>query len=144
MQVDLIDVMGDDLRVAYIAGLIDADGCLSINKVDEGRYAPSLSFVNTHLPLVKLIQSEYGGYIQQKKKFNGNHADVYELNIRDAPQLIEATTDLIPFLIYKEQKARLVHEYAVSIFLNHGKKLTNSIIEYRKDIMERWRLVNEC
>lgn len=139
MQAELIDVMGDDLRVAYIAGLIDADGCLSINKTDEGRYAPSLSFVNTHLPLVELIQQRYGGHIQKKKKISNNHADVYELNIRDANELSVAVNSLIPFLIYKRKKAELVEEYALSIIKNQNKKLSEETKAVRSDIMLRWR-----
>ena len=143
MKVELIDVMGDDLRVAYIAGLIDADGCLSINKVGEGRYAPSLSFVNTSTVLIELVQKEFGGFIHKKKKVSDNHADVYELNIRESLPLLKATAELIPFLIFKEKKARLVHEYAASIYLNGGKKLSKGVVKERLEILKRWEKVNE-
>ena len=141
MEAVYVDHMGDDLRVAYIAGLIDADGCVAINKVDEGRYAPCLSFVNTSLDLVYLIQDRFGGNIQQKKKVSKNHADVFELQIRDSKELAHALHILIPFLRYKKKKAELAKEYVWSIMDNKKKKLSVETKETRKEILHRWRLL---
>lgn len=130
-----------EVTYAYIAGLIDADGCLTLMKVDEGRYAPCLSFVNTSLDLIEFCQKHLNGKYYQKKSTGKNHADVYELFIRQNLDLIFACDKLIPYLRYKKEKAYLIKEYAVSIRDNKNKNRTSEMKEYRQDIVDRWKLL---
>lgn len=134
--------MGEfELKASYVAGLIDADGCLGINKVDEGRHSPCLSFVNTSPDLIDLVHKFLGGHIHKKKKISPNHADVYEIQIRDSIQLIEAINKIESFLVYKKIKAGVVKKYAMSIIDNRNKNRTKKVLQERIDIITEWNSI---
>lgn len=117
---------------AYLAGLVDADGCLSLCKVDKGRHQPALSFVNTSIELVTLFSQEFGGRVYAKTP------GVYEVIVRKSEDVTEACERLIPFLIFKKDKAMLVKAFAESVMSNKNCKLTPDVIKHREGILSEW------
>lgn len=125
-----------EVNIAYLAGLIDADGHVGIHKVDKGRFAPVLSFVNTDEELMKFVGSYLFGSYRTKKKYSNKHATIYEYQVREAKALIHGLTLILPYLKSKRTKALYVLEYAESILDNKGKKLTPEVISYRREIKD--------
>ena len=127
------------IELAYIAGLLDADGSFILSKVEDGRYTPSVAFTNCHLPTVERIQSRFGGHISKKRVVLDSHTQCYWLQIRESNDVVNACEMLKPYVSQKAQKLLLVQEYAQSILDNQGKKLSEEIKAYRKGIYDRYK-----
>lgn len=130
MKAELIDHI-------YLAGLIDADGCVSLNKVDEGRYAPCLSFVNTSKELIDLFEKHFGGHTAIKKH-KEPQKPTYEISVRKASEVVFALNQIIPWLRYKKKKALIVRDYAYSIMKNENRKLGPDVKATRKVLRKMW------
>lgn len=129
-----------EVKLAYLAGLIDADGCISLNRVDGSRRIPALSFVNTSKELIDLFHDELGGYIYIKKH-KYPHKPTYEISIRKSEVLLEALNKIEPYLIYKKPKLLIAKEYVISL-INHKRKWrTEDIIKERQDLYNKWKLL---
>lgn len=129
-----------EVKLAYLAGLIDADGCISLNKTEGDRRTPCLSFVNTSEELIKLFQDELGGHVHIKPHKHPQKP-VYEVQIRKPETLIKALDKIEPFLIYKKPKLLLAKEYAFSILKHKYQNRTELILKEREDIYNKWKLL---
>lgn len=127
-----------EVKLAYLAGLIDADGCVSLAKVGEGRRSPCLSFVNTSKELIDIFHKELGGYIF-RKQHKYPQKPTYEIQIRKPETFILASEKLEPYLIYKKNKLLIAKEYALSILKYKGKKRTTDIKNERERIYSKWK-----
>lgn len=109
----------DVKHISYLAGLIDADGCVALTRNGDRR-VPSLSFVNTSRELVKLFEDRYGGYVYEKQ---WKTKPTFEWNLRDRQSLQAALTELIPELILKKKKAEILLKYVETIISNRDRKV---------------------
>jgi hypothetical protein len=104
------------VEAAYIAGIIDGEGCLTIHskpsislkKARSGRHFDiRLQIVNTNEPLMQWLCSKIGGYIYGKAKRLPNEKPIFRLTLYSngcrwlLPQIK-------PFLIVKEQECSLI------------------------------------
>lgn len=127
-----------EVTYAYLAGLVDADGCIGINTVTGDRRVPCLSFVNTSRGLIDLFQEELGGhaYIRQHKH---PAKPTYEIQIRKPETVIEALSKIEPYLRYKKNKSVIAREYAESVIRHKKKWRTPEIIAEREEIWNKWK-----
>ena len=70
----------DELTLAYIAGVFDAEGSVMIG-MNNGNYRLSVSLGNTKREIVDLFNSLFPGYIQIRKYDNPEHNDLYIWNV---------------------------------------------------------------
>ena len=68
------------MKLGYLAGLIDGEGCVSVD--ERGR--PTLTVTNTFEPLVTALQAQFGGiiHIRAYKNPARAHKTVYTWRIR--------------------------------------------------------------
>lgn len=105
---------------SYAAGMIDADGCISVNELvreNKTQYQPHVSISNTSLPLVKWFVSHFGG-VWRKASWvhqNGETYRGYEWIIRDQKHIGRFLRLILPYLILKRSQAESMLEY-VSLF----------------------------
>lgn len=133
MNVDLIDL-------AYIGGLIDADGHVGLHKVEEGRYCPSLSFVNTDRDLVELFQKYLNGNIYIKHSKNKNWSPTYEIIVRNKSDLVKAADLIEPYLRIKKNRLILARKYSQTMLDNAGyHKVPESVLKEREEIVRLWK-----
>lgn len=100
-----------EISLDYLAGMVDADGCISINKRKANptcrtinpTYSPSLSVSNTDQQLLFALQEQYGGHIC---KDNGVYAK-WEIMSGGACELLES---LVPKLRIKRRQASICIE----------------------------------
>lgn len=101
----------------YIAGFIDADGCITIRKAKpSGKskspcYLPVVYIVNTKIKVLKEIQKVYGGNIYKKKRFNYNSKPIYSLNLDGFSKAFPILQDLAKRLFIKKHIVKKVLEY---------------------------------
>ena len=99
-----------DMNAAYVAGLIDGEGCIHLDatgrtykaRVSVGMSAPAL-------PLLQSLQEEWGGTLYQARKANDRWAAAYtwHLTSESAEALIRAVR---PYLRLKVKQADLALE----------------------------------
>lgn len=90
-------------KLAYLAGLIDADGCIRINK--ENRI--QIDVTNTQLGMIEWVKENFGGRIafeEKSKKFDG-WSDCYRIEIRKTKDVVKILEAIKPYLTIKQEKA---------------------------------------
>lgn len=99
---------------AYLAGLIDGEGCISIfrHKNDGCRddhysYRPLVQVAMVYKPLIKMLQAQYGGKYKETKPRDGVRRGYATWTLRGG-NCIELLRNLEPLLIAKREEARHV------------------------------------
>lgn len=135
-------------QLAYLAGIIDGEGCFYVGKVKQGKYGSGYQFHttikvdNTHRPLIDFLNQTFGGkreYSYWKK--NPNHKPVYAWY--SAGMMLDYICPLIlPYLIVKKQQCELMIEIRKTYKNIGSKRLPQNIIDARLDIISKMRKLN--
>jgi hypothetical protein len=103
------DMDNSELSLAYIAGLFDGEGCISIDKASkQGKDHPRFQLHTTiHLregDVLKQIQKIFGGSLRPNKIRNPNHALTWRwrLSSKKAMYFLKC---IYPFLCFKRKQA---------------------------------------
>jgi hypothetical protein len=107
--------MANEIDNAYIAGIIDGEGTVELQKyVNWNTYdeleKPICSIANTHMYVLCWIQDRFGGLLKQQRSTGYGKKRCYVLRFRRAEieVLLEAVS---PYLIIKKKKALKVLQY---------------------------------
>lgn len=97
-----------EIEKAYIAGIIDGEGSIMLQRIHKNEYpSPCVSIASTSLELLEWIKFSIGkGKIISKKNYNPEiHKDCYSYILRrnDAINLIQ---EIYPYLIINSKKNR--------------------------------------
>lgn len=133
------------LSLDYIAGFVDADGCIGIYKRKpsiSGRtvnpsYAPELTVANTYEPLLLALKEQFGGFITYDSR-NG-HCARWGVSCKQAESLLTA---LVPRLQIKYQQAILCLELIALI--GNGSRILGSNRTVDSEVAQRERLYQRC
>lgn len=98
-QMKEYDATPEELDRAYIAGILDGEGSLTIRQRPTGSLDFWITVVNTCSPLLERIKSFYGGSIHARKQIEGRQ-QIYALTLsgREAIRLI---SEVVPYSIVK-------------------------------------------
>ncbi|EKQ55459.1 MULTISPECIES: LAGLIDADG family homing endonuclease [unclassified Clostridium] len=121
-----------DLEKAYIAGIIDGEGSIMLQRFHYNEYpSPCISIASTTYELLYWIKSVIGkGVIKQKKNYdNFKHKDCYSyiLKYNDAIKLLK---EIYPFLIINSKRKR------AELILNKYKSLTPRNGRYSDELLK--------
>lgn len=99
---------------AYMAGLMDAEGCFSIYKValkPSGRlvYQPRIVISSVDLPLIKWLVATFGGFYTSHVPKKGRVW--YQWNRNGRKSATEFLSDIIPYLRVKKQEALILKKF---------------------------------
>lgn len=122
--------MEENLRYAYLAGLFDGEGTITltrINSSDKFR-APILSMSSTSLNLLELCKSTFGGHISKQKVYKDHYKQAWSWKIAHNAAL-EAATKLLPFIQEPEKKRRL------QLLITRYKLVTNRGGHYSEELL---------
>ncbi|MCP5375212.1 MAG: LAGLIDADG family homing endonuclease [Rickettsiaceae bacterium] len=104
----------------YIAGFLDADGCISLckNKVKSRnniRYSLFIIIVNTDKRILEYIKGKLKvGKIYQAKPQRSNHKTPYHYRIQDNKDIEKVLKQLVDYLILKKAQAMLALKFLES------------------------------
>lgn len=59
------------MNLAYIAGLVDGEGCIGFTQ-NRGRLVPRIDIANTNKDLIIELQKQFGGCIRESKRAKSN------------------------------------------------------------------------
>jgi hypothetical protein len=135
---------------AYIAGLLDGDGCIRIGyaeyKPTQNRtYYLSVQITNNYLPVLEQIQGIYKGSIHRQRRAKETHTDTFMWKI-GSKRAGKFLRDIYPFFIIKKEQAALALEFQKHIekwkkkrtVNQKGKKGANGCVPVPESEM-KWR-----
>lgn len=97
--------------IAYIAGLIDGEGCLSLPRFAAGRLYPTIQVIMTHHGVVKWLAESLGTKVNVLNRHlkNPKHKPSFEVRImgKRADLLCHR---MLPYLHVKKQQAEILIE----------------------------------
>ena len=105
-------------QIAYLAGVIDSDGCIAITKarktalmrrtqrIVNPRYVLRITITNTSMKLMDWLVENFGGTLRRKGRAKVIHKVAYDW-IYDNGKAIFILELIKPFLIVKQKQAEL-------------------------------------
>lgn len=97
---------------AYMAGLLDAEGCLYIGRKEKTNgivnYGYGLVITNTYRPLMKWLLDTWGGRFKQRAIKTGYR---YDWSTTGAKHTLQVLNAINPYLVVKSEQAKLLEEY---------------------------------
>ena len=134
-------------RLAYIAGLFDGEGCVSISRKKSTGVNPSyglnVSVSNCHRGVLELLQRIYGGYVKHYIETRPNQRNWFTWQLSGGKMAASFLADIRPYSIIKAEEIDLALEFALrvtpktfrltgeEVFLREGYKTQLSALKRR-------------
>jgi hypothetical protein len=100
------------IQNAYLAGIIDGEGTITLNKHKQGTYSAFIIVASTNRPLIDWIQQISGyGQIYAGKPRKANHKVVYTWKVCKNENSFGFLNRIKPYLVIKKRQADLLWEY---------------------------------
>ena len=115
-----------DIKLAYSAGFIEADGCFQITNSGIG-----VRITNVHLPTLERFVNWFGGNISAK----GKPVDCWNWNLH-GEKAAELCKDLLPYLSMKKGAAKCLIEFQETVGAR-GRYISPKVKALREDIRSR-------
>ena len=143
-------MIDQQLLYAYLAGIVDGEGSISIKSESMGKpYVGYLTVTNCNYEMIKLFECEFGGKVRKRnwsnnqKNISKNWKPSYEWSLTKQ-QAAKALRLLFPYLRIKSRQATLVLRLARLKSMNKG---TNA--RWRPDLHTRFiklydKIKTEC
>lgn len=136
----------DSNELAYLAGLMDGEGTISIYKHWCNRkwwLSPEIIISNTNLALLEWIQTGYDGWIRPQKIYPGRKP-MYVWK-KQGKKAIDFIRLIEPFLRLKKAQAQILFDFGktISTVSMGSKKLTEGTTEYRIKLKDNIRKLNK-
>lgn len=121
---------------AYIAGIVDGEGCIAIDKRTDRDYKHGYSFMatlrvgNTYKRLIDYLNKVTGlGSINFSKKEDIKYKDYWSwrLHTQQASQLIKV---ILPYLIVKKKQAKIILKFNQLKKINYGQHGRDGIPDF--------------
>lgn len=128
---------------AYIAGFLDADGCIGVYHNGNEKWTTNLSFSNVKREILDFIKSELGEGSLYNAPPRENCRLVYTLRMGGAAAA-RAVNGLLPFIRLKKRQAELLLEFQ-ELKENHsiGHRLSLIEKEKRQEIVDEIKILNK-
>lgn len=118
--------------VAYVAGLLDADGHIASTK-KGGWHQVRIGITNRHRKTLEWIQDGFGGYIYEQPKRKEAHAQCYQWALA-TEDLVPFLKLLAPFLKIKQKQAYQAMALRVSLERRKKKETLDNLAERLKNL----------
>lgn len=133
--------MASDVELAYIAGLIDGEGSLSLNR-NKKYFKPCMRIANTYRPVLEWVRERIGGKVYIRVRKNPKHKTLF-VHYLQCKELQAFLPIITPYLIIKFPQALLIADY-----LQYSKDLSTRGTDIRQETMDGFKQtltgLNKC
>jgi hypothetical protein len=129
-------------ELAYLAGIIDGEGCFHICNPGGKTHTLRLFVMNTSKPLIDYLYKTYGGFQYSRKKENSNWKIRHEWFV-DRAIVDELMPLLGPYLIIKKEHLEVAIEFRKTFQSRDYHKVPDDIRLVREDCHRRMRFLNK-
>ncbi|MFC0268574.1 LAGLIDADG family homing endonuclease [Kushneria aurantia] len=139
------------IQISYLAGILDADGSISISKMKAGaqrttapRYVLTINVVNTSRELMEWLVEAFSGRYKVRRKAQGNHRATYDWWFNNGKALPLLKT-VEPYLLIKKERVLLAIEFLegwVTIHGGRGSKTPVEEVERREAFYQKMKQLN--
>ena len=135
-------------KLSYLAGIIDGEGSISIEiqsqSVRHNRkcdyYSLRLLVINTNLPLLNWIQSNFGGTIRPRKIIvNRRQCYTWNLFSHNAAEVLKSCE---PYMIVKKAHVEVFSNFS-STMSKANSRLSDELLSYRRDLYLKLKHINK-
>lgn len=102
-----------DKTKAYVAGLVDAEGCFNITKQVTSlqvHYHPRFIIVSTHRPIIEWLVVHFGGTLYAKKAAH-NRRESYHWKTNSKEHTCRVISLIYPYLVLKQKEAAVLMRF---------------------------------
>ncbi len=132
-----------ETQIAYLAGIIDGEGCFHIARPGGKTHTLRLFVMNTHKPLIDYLYNTYGGFQYSRKKENSTWKIRHEWFV-DRGNLDEILPKLAPYLINKREHLDIVIEFRKTFpKVRNYHKIPDELVAIREDCHRRIKILNK-
>lgn len=121
-----------DTDDAYLAGLIDGEGTISLRRRKRGDIIAELSLVNTS-PIILDTFGVSKLYIR-KRRFTPNGKEVIEVVVQRLNDILSILKRVYPFLRLKKRQAELMIEFCESRLSRGRVKYSERELEIQREL----------
>jgi len=128
---------------AYLAGLIDADGCICLcKKGNRVHYVVLLSFCNTNKEVVDYVAKELdvNSHYIQPERYIRNAKKLYTAHLWSRSRTKKVLEKMLPYLIIKWKRAKLAIEYQTLHKWRQG--MRTPLLPREEEIFKEMKLLN--
>jgi hypothetical protein len=130
---------------AYVAGLVDAEGCIEISKSVSSRganYAARIRVANKCRPLVKWLVHHFGGYLSKSTPAKESHSVCYFWNLSSGQHTRRFTETIQPYLREKRPQSDLLIQYLNMAGIENPES-RESLFQSIRDLKKEVRVTTE-
>lgn len=139
----------DKVQRAYMAGIIDGEGSLSIHKQPSNtcragyRFRVSVCMTNTDYKLVMRMKNWFGGTVYLQKQRHENRKPIWRWNLNSVHQCLYFLKQIEPYLFVKKKQARLCLDFLENGGMGYnGIRVSDEEFARRTILFEKCRLLN--
>lgn len=145
--------MNKEIKLAYIAGVLDGDGSFSLIKNPSSGhisplYYPMIQLANAHKPLVDMFKDEFGGFRSERLSYFGKDKSVrrpsHQWKMEKSTSCLPFLEEIIPYLVVKKERATYLRDYILdNPFKRGGGRLDDNILRNRESAYIKMKSLNE-
>lgn len=105
--------MPSDLEYSWTAGLIDGDGCISLQPSGPSRFrSPVVVVDSTDLEIIEELKRLHGGSVVRKKKYKDHHRQAWSWRMYGATNILAFLRGVLPYMrcTFKRERALMLVE----------------------------------
>lgn len=133
-------------EIAYLAGIIDGEGCFCLHDQGSHKFSCQLQIGNTDLRLLQWIRTTFGGSVNYERRHNPKHKVVWRWLAHQA-EIDHILPAIMPFLIVKKNQAELMLAYRATLAprinkMRSTRKTPEHVKRTRADIHSQLAVLN--
>lgn len=137
-------------QIAYLAGIIDSEGCFYIGHVKQGKYGNGLQWhslvkISTcDVILIEWLETNFGRACESRHRYTSKRTferPVYAWNMT-GEMLDHFLPILYPYFVIKKRHCEIMQEYRKTSKNIGSKRLPPEINERRIELMKQMRAIN--
>jgi len=115
--------MASEVERAWVAGLMDGDGCVTLAGVGGAFRKPFVVVDSTDSEILAELQRLYGGSLVSKKKAKEHHRQAWSWRVYGSDKIISLLGDVLPYMRCdsKVRRARMLTTEYKAITPRNGK-----------------------